>query len=259
MEENKRIRTISLEDDLNDYVAEGVEAMVPYKGTVTDILKQLTGGVRSVVLAVVGSPQFLKCKILRNLSKLQGLDLLKVSLVTFSLVDNFLSGIASNFLVLSKRTIIGLVVGTAIIGIGFGNSLISDIGFQTVNVDETFGVGESTSYQISANDGARQHMKITGDKFDLKLSSPGLGLQIPKEGDSPVTHRKEVTLDWVHLEDEFTRIYLQNVGSSEMHIEGSLTVTTDQSCCIISLSLFQEWLSLDLVWALPYEGKGLPS
>ncbi len=34
-------------DDLNDYVAEGVEAMVPYKGSVVDILKQLTGGVRS--------------------------------------------------------------------------------------------------------------------------------------------------------------------------------------------------------------------
>ena len=38
---------VSLEEDLNDYVAEGVEAMAPYRGTVTDILKQLTGGVRS--------------------------------------------------------------------------------------------------------------------------------------------------------------------------------------------------------------------
>ena len=37
----------SFDDDLNDYVAEGVEAMVPYKGTVVDILKQLSGGVRS--------------------------------------------------------------------------------------------------------------------------------------------------------------------------------------------------------------------
>ncbi|HEY5736222.1 MAG TPA: IMP dehydrogenase [Nitrosopumilus sp.] len=44
---SKESGTISLDDDLNDYVAEGVEAMVPYKGTVTDILKQLTGGVRS--------------------------------------------------------------------------------------------------------------------------------------------------------------------------------------------------------------------
>lgn len=38
---------ISLDDDLNDYVAEGVEAMVPYKGSMTDIIKQLTGGIRS--------------------------------------------------------------------------------------------------------------------------------------------------------------------------------------------------------------------
>ncbi len=44
---SKETGTISLDDDLNDYVAEGVEAMVPHKGTVTDILKQLTGGVRS--------------------------------------------------------------------------------------------------------------------------------------------------------------------------------------------------------------------
>ncbi|WP_299291926.1 IMP dehydrogenase [Nitrosopumilus sp.] len=44
---SKETGSISLEDDLNDYVAEGVEAMVPYKGTVTDILKQLSGGVRS--------------------------------------------------------------------------------------------------------------------------------------------------------------------------------------------------------------------
>ena len=44
---SKETGSISLDDDLNDYVAEGVEAMVPYKGTVTDILKQLTGGLRS--------------------------------------------------------------------------------------------------------------------------------------------------------------------------------------------------------------------
>lgn len=34
-------------DDLNDYVAEGVEAMVPYKGSVIEIIRQLAGGVRS--------------------------------------------------------------------------------------------------------------------------------------------------------------------------------------------------------------------
>ena len=44
---SKEIGHVSIEDDLNDYVAEGVEAMVPYKGSVADILKQLTGGIRS--------------------------------------------------------------------------------------------------------------------------------------------------------------------------------------------------------------------
>jgi IMP dehydrogenase len=44
---SKETGKVSIEDDLNDYVAEGVEAMVPYKGSVTDILKQLTGGIRS--------------------------------------------------------------------------------------------------------------------------------------------------------------------------------------------------------------------
>ncbi|MGD1838491.1 MAG: IMP dehydrogenase [Nitrososphaeraceae archaeon] len=34
-------------DDLNDYVPEGVEAMVPYKGSVVEILRQLSGGLRS--------------------------------------------------------------------------------------------------------------------------------------------------------------------------------------------------------------------
>ncbi len=44
---SKETGSVSFDDDLNDYVAEGVDALVPYKGTVTDILKQLTGGVRS--------------------------------------------------------------------------------------------------------------------------------------------------------------------------------------------------------------------
>jgi IMP dehydrogenase len=34
-------------DDLNDYVPEGVEAMVPYKGSVVEIVRQLAGGLRS--------------------------------------------------------------------------------------------------------------------------------------------------------------------------------------------------------------------
>lgn len=44
---SKETGVVPMNEDLNDYVAEGVEAMVPYKGSVTDIIKQLAGGVRS--------------------------------------------------------------------------------------------------------------------------------------------------------------------------------------------------------------------
>jgi len=122
---------------------------------------------------------------------------------------------------MSKRTIIGLVIGSAIIAIG-AYSLISDIGLQTIEVNETFGVGESTSYQIRANAHANQKMTITGEKFDLKLSSPDVGLQIPN-----TSYIKEVTLEWTHLEDGVTMIKLQNTGSSDLEVNATLEITVD--------------------------------
>ena len=44
---SKETGTFDLTEDLNDYVAEGVEAMVPYKGSVNDLIIQITGGIRS--------------------------------------------------------------------------------------------------------------------------------------------------------------------------------------------------------------------
>ena len=81
---------------------------------------------------------------------------------------------------LSKRTIIGLVVGSIIIGIG-GYSLISSYWFTiTIHEDYIVGTGDSTLYTIPAPAGTGQTMTIVGDSFDLKLQSPGDGLQIPK-------------------------------------------------------------------------------
>ena len=121
----------------------------------------------------------------------------------------------------ATRTIIGFIVGSAIIGIGV-YSLVTGFGFQTIDVDETFEIGESTSYQIKANKGAQQQMKITGDKFDLELSSPGGDPEIPL-----TSFTKETTFNWAHLEDGVTRIKIQNTGSSELHIQATLNVTSD--------------------------------
>jgi IMP dehydrogenase len=40
-------QVVDSSDDLNDYVPEGVEAMVPYKGSIVEIIRQLVGGLRS--------------------------------------------------------------------------------------------------------------------------------------------------------------------------------------------------------------------
>ncbi|MDH3618856.1 MAG: hypothetical protein OES14_04460 [Nitrosopumilus sp.] len=122
---------------------------------------------------------------------------------------------------LATRTIIGFVVGSVIFGIGV-YALITGLGFQTINVEETFEIGESTSYQISANKGAQQEMIVTGEKFNLELSSPGGDPEIPS---TPFT--KETKLNWAHFEDGVTRIKIQNTGSSELHVVATLNVTSD--------------------------------
>jgi hypothetical protein len=122
---------------------------------------------------------------------------------------------------LSKRTIIGLIVGSAIIAIG-GYSLLLHIGMITINEDYVVGVGDSMSYTIPAPASTPQHMKIIGDAFDLKLQSPGDGLQIPI-----TPHKKETTIDWTHLVDGETRVQIQNTGESELEITGILIRSSD--------------------------------
>jgi len=123
--------------------------------------------------------------------------------------------------VLTKRTVIGIGVGSVIIALGLA-SLVIHIGIQTIEVDETFGVAEFTSYRLTAPEHTPQTMKITGDAFDVNLESPADGLQIPL-----TSHKKEVTFDWIHLADGDTRIEIQNTGYSDLHVEATFQVTTD--------------------------------
>ena len=56
-------------DDLNDYVPEGVEAMVSYKGSVVDIIRQLVGGLRSglsLLWCKDNSRNAKECKVYKN-------------------------------------------------------------------------------------------------------------------------------------------------------------------------------------------------
>ncbi len=133
---------------------------------------------------------------------------------------------------LAKRTIIGLIVGIAIIAIG-GISLITHIGTITINENYVVEVGGSTTYRIPAPNHTPQHMEITGDSFDLKLKSPSTGLQIPStDSENTIESFKNridepLKLDWVHLEDGETIIQIQNTGNTELEITGVLIRSSD--------------------------------
>ncbi len=122
---------------------------------------------------------------------------------------------------ISKRTGVGISVGSVIIAIG-AIALFTSIGLQTTEVDDTFGLGESESYRINAPEHAAQTMKITGDSFDLTLESPKGGLQIPL-----TPHKKETSLDWVHLVDGESKIKIQNTGDSDVNVVATFQFTSE--------------------------------
>ena len=121
---------------------------------------------------------------------------------------------------ISRRTIIGLIIGIAIIGIG-GASLVQHIGTLTINENYTIGVGDSAFYTIPAPINTPQSMTITAAAFDVILESPG--------GDSGAntSYEETVTLDWVHLEDGDSKIQIQNTGDTELTITGVLIRSSD--------------------------------
>ena len=123
---------------------------------------------------------------------------------------------------LATRTIIGMIVGSIVIALG-AYSLVNTLG-PTISMDEDFVIasGENASFSIPAPKDAPQYMKIVGDAFDLKLTSPGDGLTIPN-----TSYKKELVLDWTHVEEGQTIIVIQNTGGSELEIVANTNQTPD--------------------------------
>ena len=121
----------------------------------------------------------------------------------------------------SKRTVIGLIVGSIIIGVGIF-SLVQSFGTITINENYIVEIGDSTIYTIPAPATTLQSMKITGDTFDLTLESPSDGLQIPK-----TTFKSEKILEWVHVDDGESKIHIQNTGNEDLVITGTLIRSSD--------------------------------
>ena len=121
---------------------------------------------------------------------------------------------------LATRTIIGIVVGSIIIGLG-AFSLVNTLA-PTISMNENFviGSGDSASFSIPAPKDAPQYMMIVGDAFDVKLTSPGDGYNIPN-----TSYKKELVLDWTHTEEGQTKIVIQNTGSSKLEVTANINQT----------------------------------
>jgi hypothetical protein len=123
--------------------------------------------------------------------------------------------------VLTKRTIIGIIIGSIIIAIG-AVALIQHLGLVTINENYIVAIGDSTFYTIPAPANTLQSMKILGDTFDLKLESPGNGLQIPT-----TSFKNEKLIEWIHSESGESKIKIQNTGNKELQITGVLIKSYD--------------------------------
>jgi len=123
--------------------------------------------------------------------------------------------------VLSKRTTIGIAVGSVIIAIGM-YSLVTSFGVQTIKVDDTYGLGDSTTFRLTAPESATQYVNITGTSFIIELHSPRGGLQIPER-----EHKNNVDIEWVHLRDGDSVLKIKNTGDSELHVTGTFEALVD--------------------------------
>ena len=123
---------------------------------------------------------------------------------------------------LNKYTIIGLIVGCIISGLG----IISMVDFfvnpvDVMHFDDNFGVGESTIFVFQAPENSLQKLMITGDSFDVKVSIPD---NVAKFDNN---YKNMADLSWVNTISGENIIKIQNTGNSELNAKGTLEKSRD--------------------------------
>ena len=123
---------------------------------------------------------------------------------------------------LNKYTIIGLIAGGIISGLGVMSMV--DFLATTIDVmkfDDGFGVGESTTFVFQAPENSLQKMVITGDSFDVKVSTPDNAAKF--DG----SYKNKADISWVNTVSGENVIKIQNTGQSELNAKGALEKSQD--------------------------------
>ena len=111
---------------------------------------------------------------------------------------------------LNKFTIIGLIIGSAISLLGV-SSMIDSLSNPNEVQEESqiFGIGEMDKIQFNAPENSSQKITITGDSFDVKISTPNL------ENNVDESFKGKANLSWTSVTSGETIIIIQNTGESE--------------------------------------------
>ena len=123
---------------------------------------------------------------------------------------------------LNKYTIIGLIVGCVISGLGVASmidSLVNPIEIRQTN--DTFGTGDSDKIRFNAPANSFQTLTITGDTFDVKI------LTADEKNNIDNSYRDEATFSWTNTVSGENVIQIQNTGKSEFNISGTFELSRD--------------------------------
>jgi len=123
---------------------------------------------------------------------------------------------------LNKYTIIGLIAGCVISGLGVASMI--DFLANPVDVmefDDDFGVGESTIFSFQAPENSFQTLIIIGDTFDVKI------LTSDEKNNIDNSYKNEADISWVNTIAGENVIKIQNTGNSELNAKGTLQKSQD--------------------------------
>ena len=123
---------------------------------------------------------------------------------------------------LNKYTIIGLIAGCIISGLGVASMvdfLVNPV--DIMDFDDDFGVGESTIFSFQAPENSVQKLMITGISFDVKVSIQD---NVAKFDNS---YKDKADISWVNTIAGENIIKIQNTGNSELNAKGTLQKSQD--------------------------------
>ncbi len=123
---------------------------------------------------------------------------------------------------LNKYTIIGLIVGCIISGLGTASMIDSFVNpIETIQTNDTFGIGGSDKIRFNAPANSFQTLTITGDTFDVKI------LTVDEKNNIDNSYSDEAIFSWTNTASGENVIRIQNTGKSEFNISGTFELSRD--------------------------------